>query len=129
MTSPGRRVRGTLADRRGRDAEQVACTALEAEGWTVLGRRLRTDAGEVDLVARRADLLAFIEVKARPTLTQAAWAVSARQQQRLLLAAEAILAEHPAWQAASTRFDVMLVDRAGRVRRVADAFRVEMAEV
>jgi putative endonuclease len=129
MISPARVARGARAHRRGCDAEQAACAALVADGWTVLGTRLRTPVGEIDLVARRADLLAFIEVKARPSLTEAAWALTARQRQRLLLAAEALLAANPAWQAASMRFDVMLVDAAGKVRRVADAFRAEVTQL
>ncbi len=111
-------------------AEEAACAALVAEGWTVLARRARTPAGEVDIVASRAAepghaLLAFIEVKARPALSQAAAALTLRQQHRLLDAAAVLLAEHPDWQHASIRFDVLLVDKAGTVRRIADAFRDE----
>ncbi len=84
----GRSARGKRAQRRGLDAEAVACAALQADGWTVLGQRLRTAAGEIDVVARRDSLLAFVEVKARSTLSDAAYALSARQQRRLLLAAE-----------------------------------------
>jgi putative endonuclease len=89
----------------------------------VLGRRLRTAAGEVDLVAERAGLVAFVEVKARPTLPAAAFALSARQRARLLAAGEILLAENPGWGAGGVRFDVLLVDAAGAVRRIADAFR------
>jgi putative endonuclease len=91
----------------------------------VLGQRVRTPAGEVDLVAERDGLLAVIEVKSRPSLAEAAEALSLRQRRRLLLAAEALLAEHPGWGEAGVRFDVFLVDASGRVRRVADAFRLE----
>ena len=91
----------------------------------MLARRLRTKAGEVDAIAERDGVLAFIEVKARPDLARAAWALSAKQQARLLAAAEIVLAEHPDWGRAGVRFDVLLVDPAGRVRRIADAFRQE----
>jgi putative endonuclease len=107
----------------GLDAEAAACAALERDGWTVLARRVRTPSGEVDAVAERDGLLAIVEVKARPTLTDAAWALTPRQQRRLLAAGEAILAEHPDWGSAGVRFDVLLVDAAGTVRRIADAFR------
>ena len=107
------------------DAEGAAEAALAADGWTVLARRLRTAAGEVDLVAERAGLLAIIEVKRRPTLADAAAALGPRQQARLLAAAEIILAEHPEWGQAGVRFDLLLVDCAGQVRRIADAFRLE----
>lgn len=67
----------------------------------------------------------MVEVKARPTLSEAAGALSARQRKRLIAAAEIVLAEHPDWGAAGVRFDVLLVDAAGNVRRIADAFRLE----
>jgi putative endonuclease len=112
------------ADARGRAAEQRAAAALEAEGWAVLARRLRMAAGELDLVAERDGILAFIEVKARPSLAEAAFALGPRQRARLIAAAEAWLAANPGHGAAGTRFDVMLVDGEGCVRRIADAFRV-----
>lgn len=107
------------------DAEAAAEAALVAKGWQVLARRLRTAAGELDLVAERAGLLAFIEVKRRSTLADAAAALGPRQRARLLAAAEIVLGEHPDWGRAGARFDVLLVDGQGRVRRVADAFRAE----
>jgi putative endonuclease len=69
-------------------------------------------------------MLAIVEVKARPSLADAAAAVSPRQRGRLLAAAEIILAEHPDWGTAGVRCDVLVVDAAGRVRRIADAFRL-----
>jgi putative endonuclease len=106
-------------------AEDLACAALVRDGFVILGRRLRTTLGEVDVVAATAELLVFAEVKQRADLGRAAAALGARQQARLLAAAEYLLAVHPEWERRSTRFDVLLVDRAGRVRRVADAFRQE----
>ena len=105
-------------------AEAAASAALERDGWVVLARRLRTEAGEVDLLAQRGGVLAVVEVKARPTLADAAAAVTPRQRTRLLAAAEIILAEHPDWGMSGVRFDVVVVDAAGRVRRIADAFRL-----
>jgi putative endonuclease len=104
-------------------AEDAACAALLADGWTIHARRLRTKAGEVDAVAEKAGLLAIIEVKARPTLAEAAGSLSMRQQSRLIGACDIILGEHPEWGMRGVRFDVLLVDAAGRVRRITDAFR------
>jgi len=120
-----RRQRGSQAHRRGIDAEAAACAALVQDGWTILARRLRTAAGELDLVAEKSGLLAIVEVKARARLADAAYALTLRQQRRLIAAADAVLAEHPDWGADGVRFDLMLVDQAGRVRRIADAFRAE----
>ena len=120
-----RAARGRRAHALGVDAEAAACAALAREGWTVLGQRLRTPAGEIDVVAEKDGLLAFVEVKSRPTLSAAALSLSPRQRARLLAAAEILLAQHPGWGSAGVRFDVLLVDAAGAVRRVADAFRVQ----
>ena len=125
MTDTPRVHRGRRAHALGVAAEEAASAALERDGWNVRARRLRTDAGEVDLIAEQDGLLAIIEVKARPTLAGAALALTERQRRRLLAAAEIVLAGHPEWGARGVRFDMLLVDAAGAVRRIADAFRVE----
>ncbi len=118
-----RSSRGRLAQSRGLAAEQAACAALERDGWTVLARRLRTPAAEIDLVAERDGLLAIVEVKARASLAEAAASLGPGQRRRLAAAAEQVLAAHPGWGAAGVRFDVIVVDAEGRVRRIRDAFR------
>lgn len=95
------------------------------DGWTIHGQRMRTSAGEVDIVAERCGLLAIIEVKQRATLAAAAASISMGQRRRLIGAAEILLAANPLWGQAGVRFDVILVDAAGIVRRVTDAFRQE----
>lgn len=124
-TPPIRQARGRHAHADGLAAEQAACAALAAEGWTILARRARTPAGEIDIVAESDGLLAFIEVKRRASLAGAALALSPRQRARLQAAAEILLASNPGWGRAGMRFDVILVDTAGRLRRIADAFRDE----
>ena len=114
---------GLASYRRGIAAEDAACAALITDGWTILARRLRTKAGEVDAVAERGGILAIIEVKARPTLAAAAIALTDRQRTRLLGACDIILGEHPDWGPNGVRFDIIVVDLVGRVRRIADAFR------
>ncbi|MBR0653471.1 YraN family protein [Plastoroseomonas arctica] len=119
-----RRQRGRRAGATGTGAEAIAAALLMAEGWTVLARRARTGAGEIDLIAERDGLLAFIEVKARPSLAEAAYALGPRQRARLIAGAEAWLAANPSHGGAGMRFDVILVAADGSVRRVADAFRI-----
>jgi putative endonuclease len=94
-----------------------------AEGWRVLAERHRTPAGELDLIVERDGLLAFIEVKARPSWREAAFALAPRQQARLMAAAEIWLATHPGHGQAGIRFDIMLVAADGSVRRITDALR------
>jgi putative endonuclease len=120
-----RQRRGRQAQARGVSAEAAAIAALTGDGWTVHAQRVRTASGEIDIVAERNGLLAIVEVKSRPTLADAAEALTARQRARLLAAAEIVLAEHPDWGANGVRFDVIVVDTAGAVRRIADAFRGE----
>ncbi len=120
----GSPARGGAAYATGMRAETLACAALTRDGWTILGRRLRTGAGEIDIAAERDGLLALVEVKARPTLTAAAFALLPRQRARLLAAAEILLDQNPGWGRAGTRIDVMLVDAAGTVRRISDAVRL-----
>jgi len=85
---------------------------------------VRTKSGEIDAVAEKNGLLAFVEVKARPTLAMAAEAIRPRQQVRLLAAAEILLAQNPGWGTDGVRFDVILVDPNHRMRRVKDAIRL-----
>src|SRR5580658_9355808 len=120
-----RQRRGRRAQARGVDTEVAAGAALARDGWTVHARRVHTALGEIDLVAEKDGLLAIVEVKSRPTLADAAAALTTRQRARLIAAAEILLAEHPDWGANGVRFDVMVVDAAGAVRRIADAFRAE----
>lgn len=120
-----RQLRGRRAQARGVEAEAAACAALARDGWTVHARRLRTEVGEIDIVAEKDGLLALVEVKSRPSLADAAAALTARQQARLIGAAEILLAEHPDWGTNGVRFNVIVVDAAGAVRRIADAFRAD----
>ncbi|MCK8785251.1 YraN family protein [Roseomonas sp. NAR14] len=122
--APAAELRGRVAETRGRHAEARAAEALRRDGWRILGERVRTEAGEIDLVAERDGLLAFVEVKARPTLAGAAAALGARQRARLLGAAEIWLGANPGRGAAGVRFDVIVVATDGAVRRIADAFRL-----
>lgn len=119
-----RLIRGRRADTLGRQAEDIAAAALAREGWTLLARRARTAAGELDLVAEKDGLLAFIEVKARASLADAAAALGARQRARLVRAADAWLGANPGHGARGMRFDVLLVAADGTTRRIADAFRI-----
>jgi len=95
--------------KRGRAAEMRAAWALRLKGYRVVARRVRTPAGEIDLIARRGDVVAFVEVKARPTYTQAASSVSPGQRRRIVRAAAHYIAANPHLTAMTQRFDSMLV--------------------
>jgi putative endonuclease len=76
------------AEKRGRGAETLACWYLRLKGWRILARRARVRGGEVDIVARRGRMLAFIEVKARASDDAAAFALDEWRLRRVVTAAE-----------------------------------------
>jgi putative endonuclease len=93
----------------GLSAESRASVFLMAKGYRILARRFRTPHGEIDIVARRRNLLAFVEVKARASLDEAAYAVTPRQQARIIAAAQGWLVAHPEHANFDMRFDAMLI--------------------
>ena len=84
-----------VAFRFGLSAESRAAAFLIAKGYRILARRFRTRFGEIDIVARRRNLIAFVEVKARASLDEAAFAVTPRQKARIIDAAQVWLVAHP----------------------------------
>lgn len=78
------------AERGGRRAEAIAALWLQLKGWSILGRRVRTPVGEIDLVARRGRTLAFVEVKARATREEAERSLDEWRLRRVAAAAEAL---------------------------------------
>ena len=97
------------AFRTGISAEARAAVYLMAKGYRILSKRFRTPYGEIDIVARRRNLLAFVEVKARASLDEAAYAVTPRSQRRIIDAAQAWLMTHPEHADFELRFDVVLI--------------------
>jgi putative endonuclease len=95
-------------------AEAWAKGLLEDKNYRILAQRYKTGGGEIDLVARRGDHLAFVEVKRRKTSEEAAYAIGPRQQARIAMAAEIFLGEHAELSHCSASFDAILVtpDRA-----------------
>ena len=118
-----RQARGTRSQRQGLQGETRVVHALGQGGWTIHGRRVRTPAGEVDIVAERDGILTLVEVKTGPDLATAAYALSARQQRRLLMAGAILQGQHPDWGQNGMRFDAWLVDALGRMQHIPDAFR------
>jgi putative endonuclease len=110
------------AFRTGLSAESRAAAFLIAKGYRILARRFRTPHGEIDLVARRRNLVAFVEVKARENLDDAAYAVTPRQQARIIAAAQIWLMAHPEHESYDLRFDAMLVAPRRLPRHVMAAF-------
>jgi putative endonuclease len=110
------------AFRTGLSAEARAAAYLMAKGYRILAKRFRTPHGEIDIVAKRRSLLAFVEVKARATLDDAAFAVTPRQQGRIINAAQVWLMSHPEHAEFELRFDAMLIAPRRLPRHVLAAF-------
>ena len=97
------------AFRTGISAESRAAAFLMAKGYRILAKRFRIPHGEIDIVAKRRNLIAFVEVKARASLDEAAFAVTGRQQSRIINAAQGWLVAHPEHADFELRFDVILI--------------------
>jgi len=96
------------AERRGRWGETVAAWWLRLHGWRIIAMRARTPMGEIDLIARRGRVLAFVEVKTRATETELGLAIDRRRLVRVARAAEMLAARH-ARPDDDIRIDVVLV--------------------
>jgi len=108
-SKPRGRAARRRAWRRGRWSEALCRLVLRLKGYRILASGFRVPVGEIDIVAQRGAVVAFVEVKARATLDDAAEALGARQRQRIARAAAAFLAQNPRVAGLTPRFDVMLV--------------------
>lgn len=91
-------------------------------GYLIADRRWRGAAGEIDIVARNADGLIFIEVKKSRDFARAAERLSHRQMTRIFNTASEFLAGEPSGQDTNVRFDVALMDETGRIQVIENAF-------
>ncbi|MDY6923950.1 MAG: YraN family protein [Pseudomonadota bacterium] len=98
---------GSLSHRLGHRSEWIAAALLMSRGYQVLGFRLKTRAGEIDILARRGRTMAVVEVKRRATLELALGALSAKQYDRLLAAGRAVLRQRPSLAGHLLRIDMV----------------------
>jgi putative endonuclease len=112
------------AERRGRRGELVARLLLLAKGYRILGRRVRTRVGEIDLVARSPrGILCFVEVKTRNTMRDAQEALLPRQEARIARAAELYLAQWRGLRPGGVRFDTITISGTGWPKHLRDSWR------
>lgn len=111
------------AERLGRWAEALCVWRLRFAGYRIVARRFKSPVGEIDLIAWRGKVLAFIEVKARADEASALFAVTPTQSQRIERAAMSFVARHPAYARFDMRYDIMLVLPRRWPRHLPDAWR------
>ena len=120
-----RRKRQVRALRRGLRAETVAALWLRLRGYAIVERDVRSSLGQIDIVARRGRVLAFVEVKQRASAETAAAALLMRQRRRIERAASGYLAQRPALAGLDIRFDVVALSPWRRPRHIVGAWRPE----
>ncbi len=115
---------GAVSHRSGHRSEWLAAAWLMAKGYQVLGFRLKTRAGEIDILARRGRVLAVVEVKRRATLEAALTALGPDQYDRLVSAGRAVLRQRPSLAGHVLRIDMVALapGRFPRHRRGVVAF-------
>ncbi|HWU94210.1 MAG TPA: YraN family protein [Sphingomonas sp.] len=109
------------AENRGREGERRAAWWLWLRGWRILDRRVRTPAGEVDLVVRKGNLVAFVEVKTRATGAELDFAIDERRLRRVAAAAEYLMPRY-AGPGDDIRVDVILIAPGKLPRHIENAW-------
>ena len=121
MKRPRTEAERQAAEAAGRRGERLAAWWLRLKGWRILDRRVRTPAGEVDLVARRGSLVAFVEVKSRATAAELDHAIDERRLARVAAAAEVLMPRY-AGPGDDIRVDVILLAPGTRPRHIENAW-------
>ena len=110
------------AERRGHLAEFIALACLRLKGYRLLARRFKSPQGEIDLIMRRRDVTAFIEVKARNTRDQGVEAVTTTQSRRIAAAARFWMARDKTANRNFCRFDIVVVNAYFWPQHIENAF-------
>ena len=109
MSAGDKLDRKRRSERKGRRAEYFAALALMLKGYRIISLRYKTAVGEIDLVARKGDLVAFVEVKARRDLASGVDAVSYPAQRRIAAAGELFISRQKDSTRLSWRHDIVVV--------------------
>lgn len=118
-----RAARGAEARLSGRRAEVWAAMWLMAKGYRILGFRLKTPQAEIDLLAKRGDVLAVVEVKSRTALEVAIETVTVDQRERLRRAGAQLAANRPGLRGCGVRLDLVALAPGRLPRHIPDAWK------
>ena len=112
----------TAAEGFGHRGEALAAWYLRLKLYRIVGRRVKTPVGEIDLIARRFGVTVFVEVKTRGRAETEADALMAVNQHRIVHAAQYYVARHQHLAATPLRFDVIFLARGRWPRHIVNAF-------
>ena len=122
MSPAGNLDRKRRYERKGRRAEWMAALALMLKGYRIVSLRYKTPVGEIDIVARKGDLVALVEVKARRDLASGVDAVSYQAQRRIAAAGALYISRQPDSARLSWRCDLVVVSPWKWPQHLEDAF-------
>ena len=111
-----------IADRKGREGEAQAAQWLAQQGWKILDERVKTPVGEIDLIAQRVGLTAFIEVKWRKRAGDLAMAIDERRLARVAAAVDCVGHEYAA-PGDDWRIDVILLAPSSPPHHITNAWQ------
>ncbi|WP_298466434.1 YraN family protein [uncultured Erythrobacter sp.] len=111
-----------IAERKGREGEAQAAQWLSTQGWKILAERVKTPLGEIDLIARKDGLIAFVEVKWRKRVADLATAIDERRLARVAAAVECVAHEY-AGMDDDLRIDVILLAPGTSPRHITNAWQ------
>ena len=97
------------AERRGHRGEWIAAWYLRFKGYRIVAKRFKTKSGEVDIIARKKDLIVMVEVKARPSVLEAMNAITATAERRIETAGDIWLARQKDFAKLSVRYDLIAI--------------------
>ncbi len=97
------------AERKGHKGETIAVIWLMLKGYRIVARRYKTKIGEVDIIARKRDVVAMVEVKARNSVGEAMDAVDRTTMRRIEAAGDIWLARQRDFARLSVRYDLVAI--------------------
>jgi putative endonuclease len=112
----------------GRAGEELAARLLASEGWTILARNFRAGPGEIDIVAARGEVLAFVEVKTwgKTASEELERAVGRAKKRRIIETSKIFLSRYREYSSRSVRYDLLLLRDGAIAARFESAFTGEL---
>jgi len=118
-----------LRKEKGDHAEQLVCQYLLDNGFVIVARNYRKRYGEIDIIAKKNDLLVFVEVKRRDTnQIDPSEIIVLNKQRKIISVAKEFLSTHTDTITCICRFDVALVGNENnnlQIRYIANAFTAD----